>query len=1001
MSGAVAGLMVSPDFPVRYSSSTTKKKPTRTRQSSWVHVLHFIACVLAAVGLPGTVWAQPAPANPSAPVKPVTPVKPAPLVAAQPAAAGKPTLPVAPKPPVVKPDPGKAVAQPARPATAPPGAAAPPAAPTAPSASADPNGAPSSSAPSSSAPPSSALAPAAGTAQPTPVPTETPEVRLPRTEAERAAGLPIVRIDVSGNRRVSVEDVKSYLRLKVGEAFKPETLTIDVRVLWESGFFDDIEVDLSQGAGGVTLRYLVRERPNVKDIEFAGNEELDNEKLLEAVEFKVNTSLSIPAVERSAKKIKDAYAEKGYFLANVTYELDTLRENEVTVRFKVTENQAVTVRRVTFVGNYSVPDGELREVMATAQTSILSFGSGGPYKQDVLERDVLVLSALYYDKGFLTVQIGTPRVMLTPDRSGIEITLNITEGPRFKIRKFYVYERDADGNEIEPIGGRKALRQMLKGKGGDFFNRAELIKDLTAVRTLYRDAGYANVETEPDTELDPQKHEVDITIPIRRNARVKVARIEFKGNTKTRDKVLRRELEIEEGDYFSETKLEDSKRRLMALGYFERVDMSTEQVNDPASGSTPGATTASGKAGDPKSAKAAAETINVIFDVAERPTGTFQVGAGFSSIESFIVTAQVQQANLFGTGQSLALQAQLSGLRQLVNIRLFEPYLFDSDWSSSIELFNQLFQYSEFSRRTIGGSLTLGYALIQPWLRISLTGTAQYDAAENAQVSSFLGQPAGFFTAFSQAPLSNLFNNGRTFSLRPAITYDTRDNRLFPTSGFFLQASTELATGLIGSQIEFLRHTLNARVYFPLGGQTPQPGSGFVLKANANFGMITSPNPEGLPIFIRYFLGGILDVRGYRLRTIGARLPLNQTLDLNAQPYPNGFVIGGNMQAYTNVEFEFPVLDKVGIRGVAFFDAGNTWNLEKQYCRTTPAPQFPAAVSPCFNGAESLINLRTAVGAGVRWFSPLGPLRFEWGFPLKRFGYEESYVFEFTIGNFF
>jgi outer membrane protein insertion porin family len=820
--------------------------------------------------------------------------------------------------------------------------------------------------------------------------------RIPRTEAERANGLTIVRIDVVGNRRVSADDVQSYLRMQRGQPFRADGLPGDVRALWDSAFFDDIEVDLTQNDKGVVLRYLVRERPNVKAIEFSGNEEIDNEKLLEAVEFKVNTSLNLPSIRRSAQKIKDAYAEKGYFLATVDHVVDTEKDNEVTVRFTVKENQSVTVRRVTFVGNVSVPDNELREVMATAQTSILAFGSGGPYKQDMLERDVLILSALYYDKGFLSVQIGTPRVMLTPDKSGIEITLTINEGPRFKIRKFHIYERDADGNEVEPLGGRRALRQMLHAKAGDAFNRAELIHDLSAVRTLYRDAGYANVETEPDTELDAQKQEVDITIPIRRNGRVKIARIEFKGNTKTRDKVLRRELEIEEGQYFSETKLEDSKRRLMALGYFERADMSTEQVSGP----TPG-----GKGDGVKDPKAKAdgksEWMNVIFDVAERPTGTFQVGAGFSSIESFIVTAQVQQANLFGTGQSLSLQAQLSGLRQLVNIRLFEPYLFDSDWSSSVEVFNQLFQYSEFSRRTIGGSLTLGYALIQPWLRVSLTATAQYDAAENAQVSSFLGQPAGFFTQFSQAPLSNLFNNGRTFSLRPAITYDTRDNRLFPTSGLFISASTELASNLFGSQIEFLRHAVNARVYFPLGGQTQQPGSGFVLKANMNFGLITSPKPEGLPIFIRYFLGGILDVRGYRLRTVGARLPLNQTLDVNAAPYKDGFVIGGNMQAYTNVEFEFPILDKVGIRGVTFFDFGNAWNLEQQYCRTTPAPQFSEVVSPCFKGLQSMLNLRTSVGAGIRWFSPLGPLRFEWGFPLKRLGYEESYVFEFTIGNFF
>ncbi|MDF2696245.1 MAG: outer membrane protein assembly factor YaeT precursor, partial [Labilithrix sp.] len=608
-----------------------------------------------------------------------------------------------------------------------------------------------------------------------------PTINIPQSEAERAEGTPILRIDISGNRRVAKEDIVSYLREKPGHLFKVDNLASDVRALWDSGFFDDIEVDMTRDDHGVILRFLVRERPNIKGVEFEGNSEIENDKLQEAIEVKANTILSVPAVRRSVQKIKDAYAEKGYFLADVESSIEPQRDNEVIIRFKITEHSPVTVRRVTFVGNYNVPEEELRAVMQTGQTSIFSFGSGGPYRQDVFERDVLMLNALYYDKGYMNVSIGTPRVMLTPDREGIEITLLIHEGPRFKIRQLKVYERDADGKEVEPLGGRRALRQLVRAKSGDYFNRAELVKDLQAVRTLYRDAGYANVEAEPETELDPVKKEVDIIIPIRRGPKVYVERIEVKGNTKTRDKVLRREMEIEEGQLFSETKLEDSKRRIVALGYFERVDVSTEQGSSP-------------------------ESININFEVTERPTGTFQVGAGFSSIENFIATAQIQQANLFGNGQSLALQAQISGLRQLISIRFFEPYFLDSDWSSSVELYDNLLVFPDFARRTLGGALTFGYALIQPWLRIGLTATVQHDAVDTNQVNTFFGTTSGFVSIFQRLPLANLFNAGRTISLRPAITYDTRNNRLFPSSGVFLQASTELATSAFGSEIEFLRH---------------------------------------------------------------------------------------------------------------------------------------------------------------------------------------------------
>ena len=344
------------------------------------------------------------------------------------------------------------------------------------------------------------------------------------------------------------------------------------------------------------------------------------------------------------------------------------------------------------------------------------------------------------------------------------------------------------------------------------------------------------------------------------------------------------------------------------------------------------------------------------------------------------------------------MQAQVSGLRQLITLRFFEPYFLNTDWNFSGELFDTLYVFPSFSRRSIGGTMTYGYALIQPWLRLSLAATVEEDKVDTAQVNTFFGATPGYISIFQRLPLANLFNDGRTISLRPSLVFDTRNNRLYPSSGIYLQASTELASQYLGSEIQFLRHRLTGRFYYPLGGATG-PGTGWVLKLNTEFGYITSPSAQGVPIFTRFFLGGILDVRGYQLRTIGARLPLNQSLDPNAAPINNGANIGGNMEAYENLEFEFPLIDKVGIRGVVFFDAGNAWNTEQQFCQTTPAPQFANVVNPCFS--TSFPYVRTSTGFGIRWFSPLGPLRFEWGFPINPLPYEQHSVFEFTIGNFF
>src|SRR6185436_6657703 len=245
----------------------------------------------------------------------------------------------------------------------------------------------------------------------------------------------------------------------------------------------------------------------IKTIEFVDNEKIDKDDLTEALsaELKTGTILSYAAIRRGVQKLRDKYAEEGYFLAEVSYEVVPLKENQVTVKFTVKEHDPVTIRRITFIGNVNVPDAELRETMITGTTSILDFGSGGSFRQDAFERDVLVINALYYDRGFLSVQVATPRVMLTPDRSGIEITIAITEGPRYKIRQLRIYERDDDGREIEPLGGRRRLREMVRAKPGDWFNRAELAKDLGAVQTMYRDAGYANVEAPPATALDAEK----------------------------------------------------------------------------------------------------------------------------------------------------------------------------------------------------------------------------------------------------------------------------------------------------------------------------------------------------------------------------------------------------------------------------------------------------------------------------------------------------------------
>jgi outer membrane protein insertion porin family len=794
-----------------------------------------------------------------------------------------------------------------------------------------------------------------------------PRIAVPETLCQ---GRMIRRIRVAGTQRVSEDDILGTIRLRRGVPCTDAEVTRDARALWDLGYFDDIVVEAEPAGSAIDLVVTVHERPAIGKIRYEGNDAIENSDIEEKVTLREGAILSVPDVRENVTKIRDLYAEKGYFLARVDFRLRTLPSNEVEVVFTIREGAQVTVRNVRFVGNRSIPDSEISAVMQTSETGFFSFiSSNNTFRKEFFEEDVNRLQALYYDRGFLSVQVGTPRIELTPDREHIDLTIPIEEGPRFRVGRVRIVELDADGVEVEPLGGRRQLREQINVQPGEWFSRTTIARDLLAVTRTYRDRGYAKVDIQPQTDLDAARRTVAIVIQIQRGPLVRIDRIQVRGNAKTRDLVIRREIVIVEGDLYNQTLVEASKARIQALGFFESVEVSEEE------GSTP-------------------DSVVLNFEVAEKATGTFQVGAGFSSIESFIFTAQVQQNNLFGLGQSLTLQLQLSGIRQLVQVRLVEPYLWGTQWSAAVEAFRTIRQFQSFNRDSTGGSLTLGHAVFTDYLRLFVQYTAEYvDISE--RTGGGLGTGNQNINAGLRLPIANLFRSGLTSSVRLSLTWDSRDNRLFPTRGIFASLSSELADSVLGSQNTFLRHRLFFRWYYPVFG-------GVVLKMNTEAGLITSRQAAGVPVFERFFLGGILDVRGFPLRTLGPRTGLPLAVDPNASGGTYGEPFGGNVQFFYNLELEFPILESVGVRGVLFTDAGNAWNLEQNLCQAPGATFRDPQADPC---TFDPFGLRFSTGFGIRWFSPLGPLRFEWGLPISpRVPFEAGSFpgrFEFTIGNFF
>lgn len=772
-----------------------------------------------------------------------------------------------------------------------------------------------------------------------------PDQPLPKGSPAQP-GDTIDEIRVNGNRRVETQAVISQLRTTAGQPLSAQTISEDLKRVFRLGFFDDVKVDGTKTADSkVIVTFIVSEKPAVSEITYEGINELELDDVTAVINIEPNSILDVSVVKANAEKIRELYAEKGFFLAEVDYEIVINPEipELANVVFKVTEFAKIEVRKISFLGNEALTDEELKSVMMTREGDWGSFlTSFGSFKETDFQQDLQRITAFYYDKGYVQVKVKRPVVRLSRDKKHLFITIAVEEGPQFGVGTV-----DIQGDFIKD---KEELLENVKLGEDEIFSYTRLRSDMEGLRREYMDAGYAYVNINPLTQVLEDTRKVNVSYDIQRGEKVYIGRIEVVGNTKTRDKVIRRELAIEEGELFSQSKIETSKRLVTRLGYFERVELNTKRVER-------------------------SDTIDLEVVVAERPTGTFQVGAGFSSLESFILNAQISQNNLFGRGQTLAFQAQISSIRTLFNIQFAEPYFLDSDWSFAFELYNFDYLFQDFARRSRGGNLSFGYPITDE-LRANLTYKL-----EDVDL-----RPGGR-TGRNAQRVGNLFRGGLTSSLQFGLSYDSRDDRMFPKNGTFSSARVEWADdNFTLSEVEFIKYDMDSRWYFPLFWE-------FVLRLNVEAGYVQSTDPtKPVPLFQRYFVGGPTTVRGFDRFSLGpTRTVARDTSDpgtLSSQ-----FNIGGNKRLQLTAEIEFPILTAIGIRGVVFADAGNAFD---------DGEPITLALDLLSDDEDEYMDvLRTSVGLGFRWLSPIGPLRFEWGIPLARLRDEKPLVFDFSIGNAF
>jgi outer membrane protein insertion porin family len=752
-------------------------------------------------------------------------------------------------------------------------------------------------------------------------------------KSERTHGL-IEKIVIKGNKKIETDAIRAKLVSHEGAPYSPETVHEDIVQLFSLGYFYDVQVDRSEGAP-IVLTYTVVEKPSIAEIVYEGNDEIEDSDLKETSGLKPYEILDMDRIREATEKLEKLYEDKGYFLARVKHRMEPADNGNVKLIFDIKENDKVKVKRITFIGNKHIGSSRLKAAMVTKEGGFFSFISGsGAYKQEAFDRDVQMLSLVYVNEGYVQSKVDRPQVYVTPDKKAIYITIRVEEGEQFKVGTV-----DFTG---DLLFSREELFQTTHIQEQGIFKYQVLQDDLKALQAKYGDLGYAYANPIPRTRIRESDREVDITFEIDKGHKVYIGKINMLGNSRTRDKVIRRELRITEGELYNETRKRESLENVKRLGYFEDVNFNT------------------------KAPKGHPDIMDIDIVVKERNTGTVQIGAGYSNYSKFVFNGQVSQINFLGRGQRLNVSVDLSSKQSLYKAGFTEPYFMDTEWLVGGELYRSQRLLTEYTETKTGGDVRLGHPLA-PYL----DGSIRYKLDRTQlDLDPTYGDPALF-------PVDTA--NGTTSSLTFALDYDKRDDRFAPTKGLYSNVSLEYAG--VGGNKNYTKGYGTFRYYHSMFWD-------IVWRNNITYGFISSNDPSKPPPFNELFLlGGANSMRGFDWFTVGKRLYSQTTFDQVKSANPSLTddeardkamrPFGGTQELFYNLEFQFPLIDEAGIKGVVFYDVGEA------------------------DDSLKLTDMRQDVGFGFRWFSPIGPLRFEWGFPLQRQEkYDETPVnFEFAIGS--
>jgi len=659
--------------------------------------------------------------------------------------------------------------------------------------------------------------------------------------------------------------------------------------------------------------FKVTEKSTIRRVRVTGNRIYDEEKIIESIDITRGSILNIFKINRNVKRIEELYKDKNYHNIKVTYKVHEREENQADLEFIIDEGEKLLIKKIILQGNSAYTDKRLKKIMKTSEKGFFSWiTSSGDLNRDNLQHDMARLSAFYHNSGFIKARVGEPQVEFKD--KWIDITIKINEGPQFKVGTV-----DMSGDLV--LAKEEVLAKVKIAKE-TYYNREILRDDVLVLNDLYSDEGYAHADIAPRIETDSDNLKVNITYVVDKGNLVYFEKIIIGGNTKTRDKVIRRQLRVYEQEVYSGEKLKRGIRNLYRTDYFQDVKVNTEKGSSD-------------------------DKMILKVDVTEKPTGAFTFGGGFSTLEQGFFVASVTQRNLFGRGQILGLKGQLGAVSNRFSLSFTEPWLFDIPLAATFDIYKWDRDWDVYDKESVGGGINLSYPVFQ-YTRAGI-GYA-YDDSEITDID-----PA------AADEIKELAGHNRTSSLSTYLYYDSRDRAFNPTEGQKHLVSVQYAG--LGGNIGFTKLTGELGFYIPLFWETV----GFL---HGSAGAVTRNSDKTLPDYEKFYLGGMNTMRGFDWRDISA-------LD------EDGKKVGGEKMAYFNAEYIIPLLKKVGIVLVGFFDTGNVWG-------TGPGQDI------------DLGDLRESAGWGIRWYSPMGPLRLEQGYILDpKPGESTGGTWEFSMGGVF